>query len=244
MGFLDIKKIKIQLAEGVSLLQAVQRLRYDVYVKEFGYLSVARHSTDRLADDFDGSGLHFVATRGEELLGAIRMLLHSEKGFPLLSVMPTFKLSSLPKNTAEISHLVIAQSFRRRREDGLFGIESYIKLRDGGILPNSGKVLSSARKRRGPLLTLALFRLLFQMSKRLRLESWLMLLDRKLHVGLDLYGIPFRQIADPQGAFDGLRPCILLLEELESRMPKLHPDLWKEFNKRLEPEYRRKIVVP
>jgi N-acyl amino acid synthase of PEP-CTERM/exosortase system len=241
MGLLDIQGLKFSVAEGPVLLREVHRLRYNVYVKEFEFLSPVHHPSGLLADELDGHGVHAIARRGEELIAAIRMVLNSDRGFPILAALPGFKLPAAPERVGEISHLVIDSSFRKRQGDGLYGAESYLKMREGGVLPNDGSLPGALKKRRGPLLILSLLRVLYQTSKRLGVEAWLMLMENKLHVALERHGLPFRQIADPQGGPDGPLPCLLMLSEMESRLHRLDREMMKEFVSGLEKKYAPKF---
>ncbi|MBL0059099.1 MAG: GNAT family N-acetyltransferase [Elusimicrobia bacterium] len=235
---LNVRNLRFGLAEGPTFLRAIHRLRHDVYVREFRFFDPVLYPDGILADEFDGMGMHAVAAQGEDVVAALRLALHSERGFPLQGVIPEFKAPKPPEQTGEVSHLVIAKAFRRRREDGLYGAESYLKIAQGGILPNAGPLSDHMKKRWGPLLTLGLFKVLYQHSRRLGLESWLMLAERSLYQVLNRYGLPFRQVADPLGGPEGPRPCLLLLNDLEKSLRLFDPRLFAEFTDGLEREYR------
>jgi N-acyl-L-homoserine lactone synthetase len=90
---MDARDVRFTIADGSRTLRAVHRLRYDVYVREFGFFSPVKHTDDLLVDAFDGAGLHPIALEGDEVVGALRLVLHSERGFPLAHVLPPFPLS-------------------------------------------------------------------------------------------------------------------------------------------------------
>src|SRR3972149_6518725 len=60
--------------------------------------------------------------------------------------------SELPKDRlVEVSRLALRKSFRRRKEDGIYAVESYLKQSEGGILPeNPGDMTDQDRKRHQP----------------------------------------------------------------------------------------------
>lgn len=241
MGFLDVSGIDMGLGEGAATLKAIHRLRYEVYIREFGFINPVYHPDGLLGDDFDGQGLHITAHKKGDLVAALRLVLHSERGFPLQGLIPRFKCPTPSERTGELSHLAIAKAFRRRKEDGLYGAESYLKRYEGGALPDYGPLPSALKKRRGPSLVLGLFRVAYQVSRRLGLEAWLMLVEPRLHALLNRYELTFRQVADPVGGAGGPRPCLLTFKEMETRMNRLDRPLMKAFLKGLETEYAPKF---
>jgi hypothetical protein len=74
------------------------------------------------------------------------------------------------------------------------------------------------------------------MSRRLGIEWWLMLAEKRLHALLNRHGIPFYQMADPLGGPDGPRPSLLTVSELaESHLKRLYDSVFDEFLEGLEP---------
>lgn len=238
MGLMNARDVRFTIADGKRTLRAVHRLRYDVYVREFGFFSPVKHTDDLLVDAYDGAGLHPIALEGDEVVGALRMVLHSDRGFPLAAVLPHFRCPGPPEKTAEISHLVIDKRWRRRREDGLFGAEGYLTVAEGGVLPNHDPLPPALKRRRRPVIVLGLLRTAYQLSRRMGIEWWLMLAEKRLHALLNRHGIPFYQMADPLGGPDGPRPSLLTVSELESHLKRLNESLFEEFLEGLEPAYR------
>jgi N-acyl amino acid synthase of PEP-CTERM/exosortase system len=238
VAILNVRNIRFGLGEGPTFLRAIHRLRHDVYVREFNFFDPLLYPDGILADEFDGMGIHAVASQGEAVVAALRLTLHSERGFPLQGVVPGLKVPTPSEQTGEVSHLVIAKAFRRRSEDGLYGAESYLKIAQGGVLPNSGPMVDHMKKRWGPSLILGLFKVLYHSSRRLGLASWLMLAERRLPQVLNRYGLPFRQVADPLGGPDGPIPCLLLLKEMEKSLQLFDRSLFLEFLDGLERAYR------
>ena len=238
MGLLDVRDLSFRLGEGPTTMEAIHRLRYDVYVKEFGFFNSVHHTNGLLPDAFDPFALHAVAVQRDDLAGALRLTLHSERGFPIAGLVPRFRCPSPPESTGEVSHLVIAKRWRRRREDCLYGAEGYLRVSEGGILPDGIPLSEALKKRGGPALLLGLFRILYQSSRRLGLRSWLMLAEKRLHTLLNRYGIPLLQMSDPVGGPEGPRPCLLHLHNMESCLKRLHAPLYAEFLRGLEKEYR------
>ncbi len=238
MGLLDVRDIRFALGEGPTTMEAIHRLRFDVYVKEFGFFHPVHHINGRLPDAYDPFGLHAVALEREEVVGALRLTLHSERGFPIAGLVPQLRCPSAPEATGEVSHLVIAKRWRRRREDGLYGAESYLRVSEGGILPDGVPLSVALKKRGGPALLLGLFRILYQSSRRLGLQSWLMLAEKRLHTVLNRFGLPLHQMSDALGGPDGPRPCLLHLKDMEAHLKRLHAPLYRDFLQGLESEYR------
>jgi N-acyl amino acid synthase of PEP-CTERM/exosortase system len=111
-----------------ELLDGVFRLRYQVYVDEFGYEHAGDHPEGREMDEWDPLSIHMAALNTEgEVIGTIRLILNSEYGLPTLNVSAPFFQDRNPRSKfiAEVSRLAVARSFRRRVEDGFQGVNEF-----------------------------------------------------------------------------------------------------------------------
>lgn len=99
-----------------DLPRQIFRLRYEVYSLEFGFENPYDFPNKLETDEYD------------EVIGAVRMILDSEKGFPVehASEITGFKAKPAPKHITEVSRLAVSKTMRRRPEDGLHGVASYI----------------------------------------------------------------------------------------------------------------------
>ncbi len=112
-------------------------------------------------DPYDPYSIHFAATdTNGQVIGTIRMIFNSVKGFPIEHAAHLnfngYKPPP-PDQTSEISRLAVSRTFRRRQEDGIFGVESYLKRSEGGILPDNGSPPKIIRRER-PVIVLGLSR--------------------------------------------------------------------------------------
>jgi N-acyl amino acid synthase of PEP-CTERM/exosortase system len=228
-----IKKFRVVLAENEALKKSIYRLRYEVCVEEYGLESADRYPDGLLMDPYDFHSLH-VAALGESgsVLGALRIILHSEAGFPIqhfVKMRPPDKMQKL----GELSRMVIAPLFRRRVEDGFYGVESYLTPAEGGVLPE-GKTGEGLKERRSPQLILGLFRGAYAVSKRLGLTYWFQVAEQKLVTALDKYGLPFTPLG-PAVEYHGPRlPCQASLADIEKTMQSVNPALFTEFTAGLD----------
>ena len=123
-----------------SGLKEIYRLRYKVYVEEWGFERPENHPDGIEIDEFDKNSIHFAAKdNSKNIIGTVRLILNSQVGFPIeehcklninkdelprnhLAEISRLAISKnkdeLPRNNlAEISGLVISKQFRRRAED-------------------------------------------------------------------------------------------------------------------------------
>ena len=193
-------RFTFDLAESTGLLQEVSRLRYEIYVNEFGFERPEDHPAGMEKDPYDPHSIHFAATdTGGQVIGTIRMILNSEKGFPIehAARLELQRLqASSPDRTSEISRLAVRRKYRRRQEDGIFGVESYLKRSEGGILPDNGSP-PKIKHRERPVIVLGLFQAMYHEAKRRDISHMYMITEQKLYYALRNFGIFFKQIGDP-----------------------------------------------
>ena len=104
------------------ILKSIYRLRYQVYVNEWGFEKPEDHHPDGLEmDEYDGHSRHIYACsrNSDEVIGTARIILGSEQPFP---IERHFDVSAFPvgdrrSQAAEISRLAISKNFRRRAID-------------------------------------------------------------------------------------------------------------------------------
>lgn len=236
-ALLELPGVNFAVVESASALENIFRLRYKVWVEEFSHVPATVFPSGLVQDEFDPMAVHAAAFKDRSLAAAVRLILHSDRRLPFHRLV-NIAFPGRPGQTAEISHLVIDKVFRRRKEDGLYGAESYLKKWEGGVLPDRGPLPEVLRLRRGPVVTLGLFRTLYQASKRQGILRWLLMADRKLLALLQRYGMPFRQVADSPEELPGRLPTVLHFDDFENRLFRLDPDLFWEFMDGLETEYR------
>lgn len=238
-----INRIKFVEVDSEFLKKEIYKLRYDVYVSEFGFEKKEDHPTGLEEDIYDHHSVELAAIEKidentEKVIGTIRLILHSENGFPIENVAPIDFIGEKPPidKIAEISRLTISKEYRRRQKDGLYGVESYLKLSEGGTLPN-GERLMQERVRIQPFLVLGMFKELYHVSKKLGITHWYMITEKKLWYALKRFELIFRQIGKPVH-YHGLRiPYLGIVEEIERNLMNKHMDFYKDFLVGLDKKY-------
>ena len=163
-------------AESDELKEAVFRLRYKVFsvdskiLKESDYDSLQDFREGIERDVFDSQSLHFAAlNKDNDVVGALRLVLHSKEGFPIQHWARNLGFigeKPPPQRIAEISRLAVDRQYRRRQEDGLYGVESHLIKSEGGVLPNYDTGPKELERRKRPVIVLGLYRAMYHASKK------------------------------------------------------------------------------
>ena len=214
-----------RLADSNGLWDGVQRLRYDVYCLECRYLEASRYPDGYETDEFDPHSVHFAATNErQEMVATLRLVFDSGLGFPLeqhaSTLSPDFR--HLPRDkTAEISRLILAKSYRRRANDGLYGAE----------LGEDAQAQAELQYRRSqyPLILFGLFREMFVESVSIGLEYWLAAMEPGLHRMLSKFGLELKQVGDPMSYYGEVIPYFTSIEELKQLVMSNRPDVFQFF---------------
>ena len=241
--FEHMKRIRFIKVDSEFLKREIFKLRYDVYVSEFGFEKKEDHPSGLEKDIYDSHSVELAAIEQidaatEKVIGTMRLILHSEHGFPIENVAPIDFTKEKPPidKIAEISRLTINKEYRRRQEDGLYGVESYLKVTEGGILPNRERP-QSKKVRIQPYLILGLFKEMYHVSKKLGITHWYMITEKKLWYALKRFDLIFSQIGEPV-EYHGTRiPYIGIIDEIEKHLRKKHVALYNNFLNGLDKKY-------
>ncbi len=208
------------------LWDSVQRLRYEVYCLECQYLEAASYPSARETDEYDPCSIHFAATNErKEMVATLRLVRDSPLRFPLESHVRTLspEFSRLPRNkTAEISRLILARSYRRRANDGLYGA-------DVGDPEGHSPAELTYRRSQYPLILFGLFREMYVESLSIGLEYWLAAMEPGLQRMLSRFGLGLKQIGEPMSYYGQVIPYYASIEELSRFVMESRPDVFKFF---------------
>lgn len=225
---LSFENFKFIQANSKDIKNTIYQLRYKVYAEEFEFEKKEDHPDGYEKDEYDENSIHFAALAGkDEVMGTVRLVLNSEKGFPIEHAVKTKFIGDKPSadKIAEISRLAVSKKFRRRKEDGQFGVESYIKKSEGGILPDKRPASDQQQKRKKPVIILGLYQLLYHASKRMGITHWYMITEEKLFHALEKYGFIFCQIGEPI-QYHGTRiPYLGIILDIEQKLIKEKPEV-------------------
>jgi N-acyl amino acid synthase of PEP-CTERM/exosortase system len=213
------------------LLEAIYRLRYQVYVNEWGFERPEDHLGGVEMDEYDNHSKHFYAYSGEELnvIGTARIILGSDLPFPIVRhfAMDAHHLEIPRDRIAEISRLAISKDYRRR------AIDRVLFSRDNSTLGELEQhqirmqALEHERRKCEHELIRGIYLLIYRESLRLGLTHWYAVMARGLQVILHRWGIEFQQIG-PEQNYHGVRaPYLLSISELTRVIAARNPELLK-----------------
>jgi N-acyl amino acid synthase of PEP-CTERM/exosortase system len=209
-------------------LEEVFRLRYKVYCDEWGFEKAEDHPGGLEFDIFDSISRHFISLNETwQIIGTIRIILNSEKGFPIENHCSIdADLSNVNRDKiGEISRLAVSKEFRKRFEDRFIydGTPEYIQQQEA----------THERRRRHEIVT-GLYKCLYGESKKIGLTHWYAVMAKGLYILLKRMGILFKPIG-PEIYYHGLRtPYLGSIADIEEEVSRLHPELFKEFQEALK----------
>lgn len=200
-----------------DLQDAIFRLRYDIYCCETGFLPSEQYPTKREIDKYDADAIHFAAiSDAGDLIGAVRLVVNNDNKnkYPLEEYCKNLwfdrerDLKPEGFKLAEISRLVVDKKFRRRAEDGLFGVESYP---------------SADRRRRQPQIVLGLYRQIYYECKQLGITHWYAAMERKLNYALKRFSFHFVQIGPETDYYGPVIPYMGEIQIIEEMLFRERP---------------------
>lgn len=237
------RNFKFGKVKAEELLKALYRLRYQIYVEELGFEKPQDHPKGYETDAYEPMSIHFAAlNESDDVIGTLRLILHSEKGFPIEHAADLTFLGVKPKpyQIAEISRLAVSKMYRRRQKDGIFDVESYLKKSRGGMLRNNGTP-PDLRQRPWPVIVLGLYQAMYHEAKRRGITHLYLITKKKLFVALQKCGFHFKQIGKPV-EYHGIRiPYLGIVEEMEKKLKSDHPEMLKVLLSGLEKEYHPRL---
>ncbi len=181
----------------------VLALRYKVYCEERGFESPEDHPDGLERDEYDNHSVHFAAImkQTQKIMGTIRLILHSENGFPIEQSFDFNK--SLPplqkEQLTEVSRLALSWQYCRELEG---------RLRLG---PEANEVVTG------------LVRCIIQEAFDRGITHFYAVMARGLPILLARRKIIFSQIG-PAKEYHGLRaPYLWKVQDVFNKNQQLHP---------------------
>jgi len=227
-----------------EVLKDTFRMRYEVYVDEFGFETKADHPNGLETDAYENESIHFAClNETDSVVGTIRLVRHSDKGFPIehATKLSIPGLKPPPEKIGEISRLTVTKDLRRRKEDGMYGVESYLKIKEGGVLPDDGTIPKEMEGRKNPIIVLGLYQVMFQESLRRGLTHWYMITEKKLFYALKKYGFLFHQIGKPVQYHGERIPYFADIHELLVNLKQADEGMYELMLQGLEKKYHPNI---
>jgi len=233
-------KFRFGVVDNKDVLKDTFRMRYEVYVQEFGFERKEDHPNGLETDDYENESIHFACiNESDSVVGTIRLVLDSDKGFPIEHAVETSFIGEKPDRSkiGEISRLTVSRDLRRRKEDGMYGVESYLTKKEGGVLPDDGSIPEEMQGRKNPIIVLGLYQVMYHESRRRGISHWYMITEKKLFFALKKYGFLFHQIGEPVEYHGERIPYLGIVEEIEKTLRKNNPDMYKIMLTGLEEKY-------
>jgi N-acyl amino acid synthase of PEP-CTERM/exosortase system len=222
--YFDFKR----LAPTNGLWDGVQQLRYAVYCLECKYLDASRYPSQRETDEYDRHSIHFAATNERnEMVATLRLVRDSSLGFPLEQHAGTLSADyrQLPRDkTAEISRLILAKSYRRRANDGLYGQELGDPAEDA-----AAQAEATYRRSQYPLILFGLFKEMYLESVNMGLEYWVAAMESGLQRMLSRFGLGLHQVGEPMTYYGEVIPYYASIRQLEQFLMDSRPDVFQFF---------------
>ena len=215
-----------KVPQGDPLLNEIYRLRYKVYVEEWGFERIEDHSGGIEMDAYDEHSVHFAVKRkGEDqIIGTIRMIANSGKGFPIEKhCRIEADLSAYDRNRfGEISRLAVSKDYRKRSTDSVYFDG---KIVEGNAIDN----MFSGNRKIGNDIVLGLYKCIYQESLRRGNQCILAVMAKGLYLLLKRVGILFEPIGPAQN-YHGLRvPYLGKIDTMLQELVKRNPILYQEF---------------
>jgi N-acyl amino acid synthase of PEP-CTERM/exosortase system len=205
-------------------LRKVFKLRYRSYCEEWGFEKPEDHPGGIEYDEYDKYSVHFAATKNSDhLIGTIRLILNSEKGFPIENHCKIDEdLSHLDRNKlAEISRLAISKEYLRRAEDSLIFKD---KMEHQPELTN----IPIERRKRQEIVC-GLYKSIYKESKERGLTHWYAVMAKGLYLLLKRFSITFVPIG-PDVDYHGPRtPYLSCIDDIERQVSMQNPELYSYF---------------
>jgi N-acyl-L-homoserine lactone synthetase len=241
----------VNRVSGEKELTEIYRLRYKIYCLEWGFEKPENHSSEILTDIYDNHSLHFAARDYlGKIVGAVRLILHSEQGFPIekYCLLDSNKDEIPREKIAEISRLAIHRDFRKRAEDkyiygpdeerrsiGNFNFSqnySYNRRSEDKYRFKhnpSRQGTSQIERRKKHEIVIGLYKAIYQESKSRQISSWYAFMTQGIVALLDKFGLKFDAIGDPVD-YHGIRtPYFGEINKIEQEMSNKDPELYEEF---------------
>lgn len=196
-------------------LDAIHRLRYEVYCLERKFRDAADYPDGREQDEFDPHSLHvFARDSTGDVAGAVRLVRHSPLGLPVEGHgQLSLATRAVPRGEwAEISRLILAPKYRRQTLEE-------------------------------PLLLWGLFGRMFEVSRHVGITYWIAAMEDSLWRLLRRFGFPFSPAGEPMDYFgrvvpygatlDSLEPGYRKIRAFQARMAGSRPELADKFQLRV-----------
>ncbi len=231
------------LGEPTSL-SASFALRYEVYCRERNFLAPENYPSRLEQDIYDDCAIHVGSINNSGvMLGTIRLVLPSDRGFPLFEhckVYPEFshlaETQSL-QTAAEVSRLAISKQIRKQNSIGERRLkhnadQELLKLEGfSGDLQDLGELHVKAD------IMLGIYRTIYQVSKRRGITHWFAAMEKSLVRLMRRFHFAYTPIGPELDYYGSVTPYIVAIASIEEALFKHCPATYEYFTNDLESEF-------
>jgi len=204
-----------RISRNDPLMEEVYKLRYKVYVEEWGFEKPEDHPKGVEIDPYDPHSFHLIAVdnKSDEVIGTMRVILTSPLGFPIQHHCTlTADCSGFDEQRlGEISRLAVSKEYRRRAGDRL--------IYDNGESAAApvDKAMQERRKNEFAIIT-GLYTCMYKESLAIGLQHWYAVMAKGLSILLSRMGVTFTPIG-PEVDYHGKRtPYIGAIDEIAKKV--------------------------
>lgn len=201
-----------------SSKQEAYALRYDIYCLERRFLDPAAYADGLETDEYDPQSILFGARdRHDEIIGTIRLIMAEPLALPVFAkcvISDKSAVDALCGKGAEISRLAIARHYRRRRNDGAYGMNT-----------GPGTAPGAERRSNRPEIVLGLIQAMYMCSLDENITYWFAAMERPLIRMLSRLGFIFRQIGPETDYYGPVAPYVMTMEEFNENLGRVNPEL-------------------
>jgi N-acyl amino acid synthase of PEP-CTERM/exosortase system len=228
-----------------TYLSASFALRYEVYCRERKFLAAENYPFRLERDIYDDCAIHVGSTNDNGvMLGTVRLVLPSGKGFPLFehcTVFPEFSHLTdirLQQTSAEVSRLAISKHLRKlnyvfdpRPE------HSTNMTMDAAQLPGPLHKLNidSASEIKSDIM-LGIYRTIYQVSKRKGITHWFAAMEKSLLRLMRRFHFEFIPIGPELDYYGCVTPYVVAIAAIEQALYEHCPATYEYFVHGLEPD--------
>jgi N-acyl amino acid synthase of PEP-CTERM/exosortase system len=230
------------LGEPTSL-SASFALRYEVYCRERNFLCPENYPSKLERDKYDDCAIHVGSINNcGVMLGTIRLVLPSGRGFPLFEhckVFPEFShLAEIQsqQTAAEVSRLAISKHIRKQNSIGEWRLkhnanQELLKMDESGGDPQD---LGASHKAD---IMLGIYRTIYQVSKRQGITHWFAAMEKSLVRLMRRFHFAYTPIGPELDYYGSVTPYMVAIASIEEALYKHCPATYEYFTCDLESEF-------
>ena len=202
------------------LMKEVYRIRYQVYCLECGFEDPKDYPDGMERDKYDPYAIHFLAMDENGPIGTIRLIRDSYLKFPVEKHCKiNMNSDNVPREKlGEISRLAVSKRYRRKVEDRT-------------ALPHlSDKEEGLHDRRRHADISLSLYKMVYQESKKLGIKYWYTAMGRGLQRLLKKSNFVFDQIGDEVDYHGPRTPFLGNIQKMGQAVAADRPEIYDKIN--------------